>query len=486
MSSTARRFSAQAVQGAVFCSLVLLAAGSSSSKLALRSEQDASSIRRLSHQPLVHLDGSSGGTGPLRTRRASPGNERDPSTASSPLGYLVPYNDGLAYQLNATTVQARVTCYPDFDQMVWGPSAVLTDMYGLQAMLPLTPTAVLADAAERNWTVVATAGNTSLRLQITNGALADFYFSVPILLSNGAVVAYPFADVVVQDPCAYLSAVAAFRNQLFDAGLAAKYLPPNPYFIPNEWLAYLLLNTTLGVPSNITLVSSVDALSSLPSDANATLIIPDRQHDLDTQAYAAMSAAISASYVDWVGMEMVECGLQPALDVYLTAVTTTPEWQAAEATLQAGVNSYYFSLVQLMRTTGRTTAYALDAAMWYDAFRYGEFTFGAAVRSTIWVNNSGVSGRGVLMGSSSHFSGEQEPVFAAAYALHSPASSLLMLDYSIAPGGQSWLYAHWWEVLIGTFAGSILLFLVAVAVLVYRPDPKNHLNTLDFSYALMR
>ena len=350
------------------------------------------------------------------------------------LGSVV-YDDlegGWVYAINISVVLERVKCYPDFETRVGCPSRVLTDFYGLQAIDDIiTFSRVEEDMRRLGCEILHSTPGYNLTVSFNNTPSRDnnmsvtFFFNTPIVIRTAqgiSLLSHTFAEVLSPN-CNYLDAVSTFRL-LFGTLDLGDYLPLNPYWVKELEVEGILNGTTPVGP--VKWVDVKDWQSVKQYGENVTVVVKDRVHEHDNEAYQAISDAIRAtSVIDWVGLEMVCHPLQEYLTAFLTARKESREYQEAYKTLKAKVAPYYFTLVELQQLVGRKVGYALDGPLLYDFFRYGETEFGAAVRNILWVNNMGGSGRGAILGGSAHFSPTLAPIFAHALRACNPTMILV-------------------------------------------------------------
>ncbi|MGW8265953.1 MAG: hypothetical protein ACWGSQ_06265 [Longimicrobiales bacterium] len=295
------------------------------------------------------------------------------------------------------------------------PSPYLTDFFGVQILRPLTPEEVRRDLVPLYAEI---AGETpfALTLRFDAGPVVVFRFNTLLYLETNEL-GVPYARVELSDPGAYPQQPTAFRQILVGAGLASRYLEPNPYFAAEQVAWDRMLEPEL--------------LESVPVRTD-TLEFPEASHGVflvgethgGTEAFERAEAMVLSPTTDWLALEMFPEDLQPLLDRYLASADGSEGLQDArdallrfysrnwntrghEVTADPADNPY-FRLIELARTSGKHV-FALDTSDLYVAFRFGEFPLGASTRDYVWASKIPEWGRGVVYGGSSHFSPDRRP-----------------------------------------------------------------------------
>lgn len=185
----------------------------------------------------------------------------------------------------------------------------------------------------------------------------------------------------------YLELVQNFRNSVRNLGLTG-YMSLNPYYAI-EIRAQKYLNGTLPAPPvNWGPINTFDKLSYRGKDV--LVVVPDRVHGADTDAYNAIQAAILSPEVEWLALEMITNDLQQYVDIYLnTEDIHSPEFVNAQRVLASAVNQYYFSLLRTMRAVGKKQCFAVDAPLYYNVICvffvcFCVLVFCSALFSDVW------------------------------------------------------------------------------------------------------
>jgi len=295
------------------------------------------------------------------------------------------------------------------------PSPYLTDLFGVQVLRPLTPEEVRSDLVPLYAEVM---GDTpyALTLQFVAGPLVVFRFNTLFYLDKNEL-GVPYARVELSDPGAYPQQPAAFRRILVEAGLASRYLEPNPYFAAEQVAWDHMLEPDLVEPVPV----RTDTLEF--REATHGVFLVGETHG-GTEAFERAEAMVLSPVTDWLALEMFPEDLQPLLDRYLASADGSEGLQDARDALlrfygrnwntrgheitEDPAENPYFRLIELARTSGKPVI-GLDTSELYVAFRFGEFPLGASTRDYVWASRIPEWGRGVVYGGSSHFSPDRRP-----------------------------------------------------------------------------
>jgi hypothetical protein len=279
------------------------------------------------------------------------------------------------------------------------PYPALTDFFGVQILKPLTPEEVRHDLVPLYADVV---GESPYALTLRFGSEPEvvFRFNTVLYLDRNAL-AVPYARVELSDLAAYPQQPEAFRQVLVEAGLADRYLVPNPYFAAEQLAWDRMLEPAL--------------LEPVPVRTDTAAF---------REAYELAETLVLSPFTDWLALEMLPEDLQPLLDRYLSSVDGSEGWEDARAALlrfysrnwntrgheitEDPADNPYFRLIDLARSSGKHVI-AMDASELYVTFRFGEFPLGAATRDYVWASKLPEWGRGVAYGGSSHFSPDRRP-----------------------------------------------------------------------------
>jgi len=295
------------------------------------------------------------------------------------------------------------------------PSPTLTDFFGVQILRPLTAEEVRGDLVPQYAEVV---GETpyALTLRFLSGLEVVFRFNTLLYLEQNQV-GVPYARVELSDPGAYPGQTEAFRQILEGAGLAQRYLEPNPYFAAEQVAWDRMLEPALLDPVPV----RTDTL--LFGEATHGVFLVGESHG-GTEAFELAEAMVLSPTTDWLALEMLPEDLQPLLDRYLASLPGSEGLEDAQDALlrfysrnwntrghevtENPEDNPYFRLIELAHSSGKPV-FALDASELYVLFRYGEFPLGAATRDYVWASRIPDWGRGVVYGGSSHFSPDRRP-----------------------------------------------------------------------------
>jgi len=295
------------------------------------------------------------------------------------------------------------------------PSPYLTDLFGVQILRSLTPEEVRGDLVPLYAEV---AGDTpyALTLRFVAGPLVVFRFNTFLYLDKNEL-GVPYARVELSDPRAYPQQPAAFRRILVEAGLASRYLEPNPYVAAEQVAWDRMLEPELLEPVPV----RTDTLEF--GEVTHGVFLVGETHG-GTEAFERAETMVLSPVTDWLALEMFPEDLQPLLDRYLASADGSEGLQDAQDALlrfyarnwntrgheitEDPADNPYFRLIEMARTSGKPVI-ALDTSELYVAFRFGEFPLGASTRDYVWASRIPEWGRGVVYGGSSHFSPDRLP-----------------------------------------------------------------------------
>lgn len=332
-------------------------------------------------------------------------------------GSALPYEQWAADTVTLEGIRALVDAVGTstlFDRVSL-PSPFLTDLFGVQVLRPLTAEGVRYDLVPLYAEV---AGETpySLTLKFESGPAVVFRFNTVLFLENNEL-GVPYARVELSDPGAYPQQAAAFRQTLVEAGLASRYLEPNPYFAAEQVAWDRMLEPELLEPVPV----RTDTLEF--RDAAHGVFLVGETHG-GTEAFELAEAMVLSPVTEWLALEMFPEDLQPLLDRYLASTDGSEGLQDARDALlrfysrnwntrghevtEDPADNPYFRLIELARGSGKPV-FAMDASELYVLFRFGEFPLGAAARDYVWASTIPEWGRGVVYGGSSHFSLDRRP-----------------------------------------------------------------------------
>lgn len=293
------------------------------------------------------------------------------------------------------------------------PSPFLTDLFGYQPVADLTPAQILEDLVPDHASVVERTPD-ALTLDFTAGPRVVFRFGSELVFNQNSVDGH-YARVEIRDPAGYPAGPVAFRTALEQAGVAGKYLIPNPYFAAEQVVRARMQDPPASAPEPV----STDT-AGFGASSHAVIVVAETHGG--TGPWETARNLLQSGSVEWIGIEMLGEDLQKALDLYFErggvnagpARSTLLEYYGAnwntrghEVTEDPADNPY-FRLIEIARSLG-IPVYALDAEADYILFRFGEFPLGAAVRDFVWASNVPAFGRGVLYGGSSHFLPTRQP-----------------------------------------------------------------------------
>jgi len=295
------------------------------------------------------------------------------------------------------------------------PSPTLTDFFGVQILKSLAPQEIRSDLVPL-YADVLEESPYSLTLRFASGLDAVFRFNT-LLFLDANELGVPYARVELDDLSAYPRQAEAFRQVLTEAGLASRYLEPNPYFSQEQEAWVRLLEPDLIEPVPVrTDTAEFGAISH-------GIFLVGETHG-GTDAYRQVETLVLSPVTDWLALEMFPEDLQTLLDRYLDSVDGSEGWEDAHGALlrfysrnwntrgqevtEDPEENPYFRLIELARSSGKPVI-AMDTSELYVIFRFGEFPLGAATRDYVWASTIPEWGRGVVYGGSSHFSPDRRP-----------------------------------------------------------------------------
>lgn len=298
-------------------------------------------------------------------------------------------------------------------ERIAGPSPYLTDLFGVQPTADLVPTQVLEDLVPDHATVVDRTPE-ALILDLVAGPRVTFRFGTDLVF-EGNPIDRAYARIEIRDSAGYPAEPVAFRTALEEAGVADRYLPPNPYFAAEQAVLARMQEA-----ASIEPVQPVTDTAGFGAVSHAVIIVGETHGG--TGPWETARTLLESVSVEWIGIEMLGEDLQAELDRYLESAErdagparsalleyydATWNTRGHEVTEDPADNPY-FRLIETARSHGKRV-FALDAAADYILFRFGEFPLGAAVRDFVWASNVPAFGRGVVYGGSSHFLPERRP-----------------------------------------------------------------------------
>ncbi|MGH7880141.1 MAG: hypothetical protein ACREQD_11690, partial [Candidatus Binataceae bacterium] len=279
---------------------------------------------------------------------------------------------------------------PDFTASVASPSPVYTDFFGIQALADTTQAEILRDFVPA-YADVANKDPHSLTLRFKGGYTARFFPHSAILLRTSTL---PFDHVYISGSTwrERQANVRAFRGLLRHAGLAHRYLIPNPSYEAEKAVARWMVTAT---PAKVTADPTLTIFEQRP---DAVLLLPEHVHGNDAD-YQKLAAALDHHRIDWLALEALPTNMQPTLDafsrapqgsaVYLKAraalITYFADfWNGRDGPKTTGEQNYYFKLAELARHH-HARLVGLEGVLSgpplaYSIFRYGETEFGVATR----------------------------------------------------------------------------------------------------------
>jgi hypothetical protein len=304
---------------------------------------------------------------------------------------------------------------PQLFERVSQPDAWYTDLFGIQPLQPVDAETVVSDLVPAHATLVDRDVH-SVTLDLTDGPRVRFVYNTSLVF-NGNPLDVPYARILLGHPSTYPAEAIAFRNALVDAGLGERYLLPNPYYDDERATADAIANAAAIQP--VTVESDT---SGFGMESHAVLMVGETHGG--TESYDLARTLLRSPAVQWLGIEMMPEDLQSALTQFIEDDTTSAGWQNARTSLldyyaanwntrgheitATPAENPYFLLLDEARSLGKSV-YALDTAIQYILFRFGEFPLGAATRDHVWASNVPPSGRGLLYGGSQHFSPDRRP-----------------------------------------------------------------------------
>lgn len=312
-----------------------------------------------------------------------------------------------------TTPQGFVD--PEFPPTVAKPSRWLTDFYGLQAIKDVSREQLTSDFVPKLGEKIAEDAE-SVTITMPGGYTARF-FPVSSLLLAGFTVPLSHVEISGANWREIGANLDNFKSTMNQSGLTDAYLIPNPSYRDEE-TTYAQLNT--GTFAEI----KVDpTLAQFAATEDGILLIGEAVHGKPADVTRVMEI-VRSKKVDWLGLEMIDRSKQADVDAFNKAAAGTPEYTAARAKLVSyfadawngragpkttGEENLYFKLAEAAHTNGVTIIALEEASMKFLFFRYGETSFGAAVRSLWWANHTPKTGRGIVFGGKAHFN-EKKPV----------------------------------------------------------------------------
>jgi hypothetical protein len=298
---------------------------------------------------------------------------------------------------------------PEFPPTVASPLPYLGDFYSFQAIKDVPADRIIADFASRGATLAARDEN-SVTLQFPGGYTGTFY-PVSTLAVAGQQLPISHVDISGSDWREEQANVQKFRALVEKAGLVDSYFIPNPTYSLEQEVAKQM---TSG--SRADLVIDPD-LARFGAAQDAVLFLPEGVHGKPDDANLLMDI-IARHDIDWIGLEMLGPEEQPVLDAFVSAEAGSAAYRDARAGLLAyfaeawngragpkvpAEELYYFKLVEAAREQGVRVVGIEQTTIPFLIFRYGETSFGAAVRSLEWQRNLPDDGRGVVFGGSGHY-----------------------------------------------------------------------------------
>ncbi len=298
---------------------------------------------------------------------------------------------------------------PAFPPTIAAPSHHLTDFFGHQAIADIPRDRIVADLVPAHAQLVSQDDH-SVTLQFPRGYTATFY-PISALAMMGVSAPYSHVYISGDDWRTKRANLADFIGVLESAGLAGRYLIPNPFYEDEVTTAAQMRS---GRHAPVTIDPQAALFFRTP---NAILLKPEYVHGIRESADELMQL-LRRGAVDWVGLEMLPSGMQDELDAFHRAQSGTPEyrqgrqklidyfaenWNGRAGPRTTGEENYYFQLVDLARQRGVRVIGLEQAFIHYIIFRYGETPFGGSVRSYQWSKAVPATGRGVIFGGSAHF-----------------------------------------------------------------------------------
>jgi hypothetical protein len=303
------------------------------------------------------------------------------------------------------------TVDPAFVSFISHPSTYYTDLYGIHALKDFTSEKIIKDFTPTNAELIFQ-NSTMIQLRFHSGWNATFYPNSILVVKNASS---PTDHVYIGGNNAQelIENLIEFHDILKRNNLESTYLIPNPHYDMEKQvdLAFYSGKPTVNVTTDPTMTHFQTAL-------NAVLIYPDPVHG-DLPWYMQFMNELKTADIDWLGMEMLPSSMQKILDTFCTVSNSSTEYMNARFNLTtyflsawtlyfrlnitSGEDSPYFKTVDMMQQK-KGRVYGMDLLdINFILFRYGESTFGAAVRSLNWANSVPIKGRGIVFGGSAHF-----------------------------------------------------------------------------------
>lgn len=330
---------------------------------------------------------------------------------------------------------------PAFPETVARPSKYLTDFYGLQAIQDVTRDRILSDFVPRFAQKVSEDAN-SLTLRFNEGFEARFY-PRSNLLAAGQTLNISHVEISGADWRAVGDNLNSFRTLVERAKLADRYFIPNQFY-KDELTTFKQM--TSGRRASL-VVDPEGAAFAATSDG--VLLIPEAVHGRPEDVEIA-TKTVQSLPADWIALEMIGTEHQPTLDAYNSAKAGTPAYDAARAKLVAyfadawngragpktsGEDNPYFKLVEAAHARGTAVVAIEGATVEYLLLRYGETSFGGAVRSLGWAERLPRQGRGIVFGGGAHFN-EEKPINVQDFLIaQTPGRAVFTLKPIKAKGG---------------------------------------------------
>lgn len=299
---------------------------------------------------------------------------------------------------------------PKFAEATAKPSLYYSDFYGIQALANTTKEGIKRDFIPTHAEISAE-DETTITLKFKSGFSGKFYpnsiikvMSVSVNMDHVEISGDTWTDL--------LKNLDSFKQLIQKNKLTKRYLIPNPHYKDEVFVAKQLgsKKTPLTVPT-IT-------LEAFNKEKNAVLLYPESVHG-NLQGYNKLKTEVlDKQRFDWIGLEMLMPSQQKDLNIFISALDNSPEYQRTRKVLldyfkdswngRSGPKVpaeelYYFKMVEQMRSLKTRVIGIEKASAEYIFFRYGENKFGGAVRSLWWVQALPKSGKGLVFGGSGHF-----------------------------------------------------------------------------------
>ena len=298
---------------------------------------------------------------------------------------------------------------PAFPPTVAEPRPYLTDFFGVLAIRDVPRSQIIADFVPEHATLT-TESDRSVTLGFERGFTAVFYpFSSLIAAGAEAAVSHVvLSGDTWQEARANVESLIKLIERL-DRGHA--YLVDNPFY-ELEQKTFAVMQS--GLRADVTVDPE---LSTFRDSDHGVLLFPEAVHGISKDADELIQIIAEGGF-DWIGFESLNTPQQEDLDVFNRARAGTPEYAQARSKLveyyaeswngragpkTTGEENYYFKLAEAAHQAGARVIALEGSTIPYIFFRYGETSFGAAVRSQIWADATPPSGRGILFGGGAHF-----------------------------------------------------------------------------------